>query len=128
MGFKLERIDARPLLKESDRQVKQLEKYLRLIDEVQKVDVSKNQRFQKAYCSFYRFRESREIQDIYLEYFEEEKSDPKGYETIIREITKRIEAKLGKKKVRVLSSFSSKLLATINPLIAQYGIKMCLKC
>jgi hypothetical protein len=87
-----------------------LEKYQKIMDSLYTTDVSKDREFQKLYNHFYRMRQRKpEFYQLYYTYMEKMKgcADPISFEDILRFIhneTGRYEA-----------SFSSKLLATLNP-------------
>ena len=83
-------------------------KYLYIMDELHKRDVSNSVDFQKIYNGFYRMgRRTPEFYQVYYEYMEKHKSSQIAFEDVLNHLynnTSRIEA-----------SFASKLLATINP-------------
>jgi hypothetical protein len=85
-----------------------LTKYLNLMDQVHKVDVSEDNEFQKRYNGFYRMRQRKPI--FYKDYFDfMEANKNKGI--TYNEVLNHFYEKFG----RIEASFSSKLLATINP-------------
>jgi hypothetical protein len=85
-----------------------LEKYLKIMGMVNKVDVSQNADFQKAFNGFYRVRQrSQNFYDKFYYFMEENKESSPSFEKTL----KYIHCELG----RVEASFSSKLAATINP-------------
>lgn len=87
-----------------------LTKYLVIMDRFNRVDVSRDEHFQKLYNGFYRVRQRKE--DFYKKYFsfmEIGKKDNPSFEQTLRYFHE----ELG----RVEASFSSKLVATINPMM-----------
>ena len=85
-----------------------LKKYLILQDALYTCDVSRDRDFQRTYNGFYRMRQRKpEFYHLYYGYMEKHKQSEITFDAVLKYIydeTKRIEA-----------SFSSKLLATINP-------------
>lgn len=87
-----------------------LVKYIDIMELLHKTDVSKNKEFQKLYNHFYRMRQRKpEFYHIYFDFMEKNKSNAtsltfKDVFFYIQKETNRCEA-----------SFSSKLLATLNP-------------
>jgi len=87
-----------------------LKKYLEIMDELHRVNVSEHKEFQKRYNHFYRMRQRKpEYYQMYYDYMEEMKKnkDILTFEDVFSYIKK----ETGRCEV----SFSSKLLATINP-------------
>ena len=86
---------------------------LKTYDEIQntfnKVDVSSDKKFQKEFNGFYRVRRDLNWRKCYYDLFEEVKKDPskQNFDYILNSIYK----KTGKFE----PSFSSKMLATLNP-------------
>lgn len=86
-----------------------LDGYEYIMENVWKTDVSKDKDFQRRYNYFYKVRRNQDWRDGFYRVFEESKGrcDEVTFEDILRDIygfSKTIEA-----------SFSSKMLATINP-------------
>lgn len=85
-----------------------LDAYCWIMDRVRQTDVSQDADFQRIYDYFYRVRRNETWRDAYFTYFEQAKGIPElTFETVLTELfllTGQIEA-----------SFSSKLLATLNP-------------
>jgi hypothetical protein len=75
---------------------------------VKKVDVSKSGDFQKAFNGFYRMRQRQQVfYDKFYAFMEDNKEREPSFEKTVRYI----QEELG----RVEASFSSKLVATVNP-------------
>ena len=81
--------------------------YCKLMDMFQKVDVSKDADFQRMYDGFYRVRRNASWRKIYFDYFQTVKNSNITFRDII--------TYMYKAKGSVEASFSSKMLATINP-------------
>jgi hypothetical protein len=85
-----------------------LEKYQKIMSMVTNVNVSQNVEYQKSFNGFYRVRQRQPIFYNKFYYFmEKNKNDTPSFEKTLRYIYE----ELG----RVEASFSSKLVATINP-------------
>ena len=85
-----------------------LNKYKQIIEDVKRVDVSKDKEYQKVYNYFYKVRRNEQWRKVYYNIFEKSKNNTfLKFEDVITE--------LYQKTNRVEASFSSKLLATINP-------------
>lgn len=85
-----------------------LEKYLKIMNMVRKVDVSQNKEFQKAFNGFYRVRQRQKIfYETYYSFMEKNKETDPSFEKTLRY--------LYEKSGRMEPSFSSKLVATLNP-------------
>lgn len=85
-----------------------LEKYLKIMSMVNLVDVAKDKEFQRAFNGFYRVRQRPQaFYDTFYSFMEENKGSTPSFEKTL----KYIEKELG----RIEPSFSSKLVATINP-------------
>jgi len=84
-----------------------LEKYQYIMGMLHKSDLSKDIEFQMKYKGFYRVRRNDEFCQIYFEYMEQHKKDIVAFDDVISHIYKETN--------RYEASFSSKLLATINP-------------
>jgi hypothetical protein len=85
-----------------------LNKYLKIMDMVKKVDVSQDEEFQKLFNGFYRMRQRPKIfYKKYYSFMENNKETPPSFEKTLRYIYE----ELG----RMEPSFSSKLVATLNP-------------
>lgn len=85
-----------------------LDKYNYLNERLFKCDVSKDRAFKTAFNSFYRVRRDEKWRKVFYEYFEEIKHDQ---DITFDEILEYFFKKTG----NIEASFSSKLLATINP-------------
>ena len=70
-------------------------------------DLSSSEDFQKQFNSFYKIRRNQEWRDYYYTYFQTIRTESPSFEQIIKY--------LYKKEGHVEASFSSKMLATINP-------------
>lgn len=87
-----------------------LKKYLEIMDVLHRVNVAEHKEFQKKYNHFYRMRQRKpEYYQMYYDYMQEMKKNKEllSFEDVFFHIQK----KTGRCEV----SFSSKLLATINP-------------
>lgn len=92
--------------------------YSKIIDWVKITDVSTNLDFQRTFNSFYIVRRNQQWRDIYYSYFESVKGINVSFEDVI--------CYLYEKTGNIEPSFSSKLLATVNPdkpIWDQYVIK-----
>ncbi len=100
-------IDAKKVIETRIAESMGFDKYKQIIDQVRKTDVSSDPDFQRTFNAFYRVRRNAEWRKVYYDLFERVKDSNPSFEYIIRsmyEATGNIEA-----------SFSSKMLATINP-------------
>lgn len=96
------------ILSTLDKVEKGLNSYIAIMNRFKEVDVSEDKDFQKLFNSFYKIRLPKaEFYDVYYKYFEE----CKNRNITFSEILKYLSEKFG----RIEASFSSKLLATINP-------------
>ena len=87
---------------------KGLEKYVKIISEFRKCDVSVDLGFQRTYKGFYRMRQrTQEFYECYFDYMEANKSSDITFGDVL--------SFLYKSTSRIEPSFSSKMLATINP-------------
>ena len=84
-----------------------LDKYQFIMDTAKRVDVSKDIEFQRMFNGFYRVRRDETWRKSYYEIFER----MKYYEATFAEIITYLYEKTG----NIEASFSSKLLATLNP-------------
>ncbi len=85
-----------------------MKKYLSIMSKIRETDVSKDTLFQKEYNGFYRMRQRKpEYYSDYFEFMEKYKNQDLSY----KEVLKHFNDKFG----RIEASFSSKLLASINP-------------
>ena len=84
-----------------------LEKYSFIINRFHKVDVSKDIFFQTKFNGFYRVRRGKEWRKCFYELFEKGKTKELSFREII--------IYLYEKTGNVEASFSSKMLATLNP-------------
>ncbi len=91
-----------------ERRKRDLERYSYIINSFRHTDVSQDETFQRTFTHFYRVRRNSDWRQVYYRLFEESKQKVNiSFEAILRAIyvsTGRIEA-----------SFSSKMLATLNP-------------
>ena len=95
------------LLVLKENRLRDVEKYLIIMDGFHKCNVAHDLEYQKRYKGFYRVRRNQEFCDVYFAYMEKHKNESILFEDILNHIflyTNRIEP-----------SFSSKMLATINP-------------
>ena len=87
---------------------KGLNRYLHIMDRFNKVDVSKNKEFQRKYNGFYKMRQRKpEYYEMYFSFMEENKNKDTSFEEILKYLYDNLN--------RMEASFSSKLLATLNP-------------
>lgn len=85
-----------------------IERYIKIMENLNKVDVSKDKDFQKSYNHFYRMRQRNfEYYNCYFDYMEKSKTKKVTFEEVINYIYE----KCG----RCETSFSSKFIATIDP-------------
>ena len=85
-----------------------LKKYLSIMNEFHNVDVSNNLEFQRMYNGFYRLRQrTSDFYAEYYEYMEKNRDRNLTYPEVLTHFYNRFN--------RIEASFSSKLLATINP-------------
>ena len=92
--------------------------YCKLMEMFQKVDVSKDADFQRIYDGFYRVRRNASWRKVYFDYFQSVKNSNVTFKDIITHMYE--------EKGTIEASFSSKMLATINPDIPiwdQYVLK-----
>lgn len=100
-------IDAKKVIETRIAESMGFDKYKQIMETVRKTDVSTDPDFQRTFNAFYRVRRNAEWRKAYYYLFETVKDSKPSFESIIRtiyEATGNIEA-----------SFSSKMLATINP-------------
>ena len=100
-------IDAKKIIETRIAESMGFDKYKQIIEMVRKTDVSSDSDFQRTFNAFYRVRRNAEWRKAYYDLFETAKDSNPSFESINRtiyEATDNIEA-----------SFSSKMLATINP-------------
>lgn len=85
-----------------------LNKYISIMDKVNNVDVSKNTDFQRAFNGFYRIRQRKqEFYEKYYTFMESSKANSPTFENTLLYLYNEFG--------RIEPSFSSKLVATINP-------------
>jgi hypothetical protein len=85
-----------------------LYKYLYIMERFHKTDVSKDLEFQKRFNGFYRIRQRKpEFYNEYYNFMEEHKDNEVSFDLVLEHFYNTFE--------RVEASFSSKLVATINP-------------
>ena len=100
-------IDAKSVIETRIAESMGFDKYKQIMKTVWETDVSSDPDFQRTFNAFYRVRRNAEWRKAYYDLFEAIKLDQPSFEHIIRtmyDATGNIEA-----------SFSSKMLATVNP-------------
>ncbi len=100
-------IDSKKVIEARIAESMGFDKYKQIMETFRKTNVSSDLDFQRAFNAFYRVRRNAEWRKTYYDLFETSKNGTPSFESIIRtmyEATGNIEA-----------SFSSKMLATINP-------------
>ena len=100
-------IDSKKVIETRIAECMGFDKYKQIMETVRKTNVSTDLDFQRIFNAFYRVRRNAEWRKTYYDLFETSKNSTPSFESIIRtmyEATGNIEA-----------SFSSKMLATINP-------------
>ena len=100
-------IDAKRVIETRIAESMGFDKYKQIMETVRTTDVSMDPVFQRAFNAFYRVRRNAEWRKKYYDLFETSKDSNPSFESIVRtmyETTGNIEA-----------SFSSKMIATINP-------------
>ena len=100
-------IDSKKVIETRIAESMGFDKYKQIMETVRKTNVSTDLDFQRIFNAFYRVRRNAEWRKTYYNLFETSKNSTPSFESIIRtmyEVTGNIEA-----------SFSSKMLATINP-------------
>lgn len=83
-------------------------KYLHIMERINKTDVSKDLEFQKRFNGFYRIRQRKP--EFYMEYYnfmEEHKGEDVTFDLVLSHFHNKLD--------RVEASFSSKMVATLNP-------------
>ena len=103
----MERLYARKLLEEQFARSLALDKYTLILHTVNTIDVSKDYGFQKTFNAFYRIRRNTEWRKSFYGLFESAKKNRFSFKEVINGLysgTGNVEA-----------SFSSKMLATIDP-------------
>ncbi|WP_031553228.1 hypothetical protein [Oribacterium sp. FC2011] len=102
-------LDAERILKTQVAKHFQIEKYIWLIDNLQNINIASDKDgFQKKYNGFWNVRSDSNWRDSYFEYFESVKDKAPSFEKIIMDLNVKL-------KGRIEPSFSSKMLATIDP-------------
>lgn len=85
-----------------------VDKYINIMDKLNSCNVSENMDFQKSYNGFYKIRQRKpEFYKSYYDYMESKKNINVTYSDIVTHFYNQFN--------RIEASFSSKLLATINP-------------
>ena len=85
-----------------------LKKYMGIMTDFHNVDVSKNLEFQKNFNGFYRIRQrTTDFYSEYYDYMEKNKTNNVTYAETLTHFYNRLN--------RIEASFSSKLIATLNP-------------
>lgn len=83
-------------------------KYMHIMDKLYETDVSKDTEFQKMFNGFYRIRQRKpEFYKEYYMFLERNKTNVISFETVIKHLYNKFQ--------RIEPSFSSKMVATINP-------------
>lgn len=100
-------INARAMIEAAASKSLGIAYYANIMNTVNQVDVSTDRDFQKAFTYFYRVRRNDEWRKAYFDYFERAKKEMPSFEEIL--------TYLYKVTGRVEPSFSSKMLATIDP-------------
>ena len=91
------------------------EKYQKIMEKVRSVDVASDNEFQTLFNGYYEVRRNENWRQGYYRYFQAHKNDENiSYENIIQYIFDNLRTNQGKPNP-VEASFSSKMLATINP-------------
>ena len=103
----MEQLCARKLLEDQFARNLALDKYQIILHRVNEIDVSKDSGFQKTFNAFYRIRRNAEWRGNYYRIFECAKREKFSFEKVIVE--------LYSETGNVEASFSSKMIATINP-------------
>jgi len=104
----LEKIDISAIEKNATKINDGVKKYMNIMDRLLECDVSKDRTFQKAYNGFYRLRQrSAEWYQAYYDYLEQHKNSDLEFKEVL--------FYLYEKTGKIEPSFSSKLLATVNP-------------
>lgn len=101
------KIDANKIIEERLAASMGLDKYDEIMRQVNTVDVSRDADFQRQFNGFYIVRRNADWRKIYYELFETMKTKPATFAIIIM--------KLFEKTGNIEASFSSKMLATLNP-------------
>lgn len=103
-----------PIITNSIERMLGFEKYTKIMIDVNKVDVSKNQRFQKLFDDYYEIRRNAAWRKIYYDFFQKAKSDSSiTFDDIIDYLYDKAKTNKGLPHP-VEASFSSKMFATIN--------------
>jgi len=85
-----------------------LEKYNYIMSNLRKTDVSSDKEFQKKYNGFYRMRQRQtQFYQLYYDYLEQTKNTEISFEKTLKYFDEKLS--------RIEASFSSKLVATIDP-------------
>ena len=111
-------IDPSEIIEERLASSMSLQKYLYLIENCYKTDISSDRQYQKAFNSFYIVRRNENWRNTYYSYFEQVKNTGLGFEQILMHLYHHCGS--------VEASFSSKMLSTIDPTMPvwdQYIIK-----
>ena len=100
-------IDAKSVIETRIAESMGFDKYKKIMDWVRRTDVSSDREFQRTFNSFYRVRRNEEWRRAYYNLFEEVKNSKPSFEYIIRTMYK--------ETGNIEASFSSKMIATIDP-------------
>ena len=103
----LENIDVLKVVQNLKDKIEDIERYAWLIKNLHTVNVENTRDYQTKYNYFYKVRRDMSWRQMYYSLFEKEKNCEPSFESIICEIWK--------KTGRIEASFSSKMVATINP-------------
>ena len=102
----LDKVQSSLLILKENR-LRDVEKYIMIMDGFHKCNVAQDRAFQRSFKGFYRVRRNQEFCDVYFAFMEKHKCDNVLFEDILNHIFLH--------KNRIEPSFSSKMLATINP-------------
>ena len=100
-------IDAKKVIETRIAESMGFDKYKQIMEMVLKTDVSSDPEFQRTFNGFYRVRRNAEWRKAYYDLFEKVKVNNPSFEFIIKTMYKATG--------NTEASFSSKMLATINP-------------
>lgn len=84
-----------------------LKKYEHIMNRLHETDVSKDIEFQRMFNGFYKIRRNQEFRNEYYQFLERNKTNAISFEIVIKHLYNKLQ--------RIEPSFSSKMVATINP-------------
>ncbi len=84
-----------------------LKKYEHIMNRLHETDVSKDIEFQRMFNGFYKIRRNQEFRNEYYQFLERNKTNVLSFDTVIKHLYNKLQ--------RIEPSFSSKMVATINP-------------